>query len=88
LKDDKDIPADPRIPRLLASGDARRAIEIAATRIRSVGIRPPFQTGVTDPLSATLWGAALAFPIEWRAASTCMTILDPRLDPRKGMQHA
>ncbi len=86
LSQDKDIPADERVVRLVAGGDSSRAIDIARTRLRSVGIRPPFQSGTTD--SARLWAAALAFPINHRTASKCMTILDPRLDPKKGKQHA
>jgi CRISPR-associated protein Csx17 len=88
LPPDKDIPAEPRIVRLLMSGDATRAIEIARTRLQSVGIRPPLQSGVADPASARLWAAALAFPIDSRSAFKCMTILDPQLDPKKGKQRA
>lgn len=63
LTGDQDIPADERIVRLLLSGDAMRAIEIARQRLRSVGIRPPMYAGVTNAFSARLWAAALAFPI-------------------------
>jgi CRISPR-associated protein Csx17 len=79
LSSDKDIPAQSRIVRLLMSGDATGAIEIARARLQSVGIRPPLQTGVTDPGSARLWAAALAFPIEWRMAKRIAVRLDPRL---------
>jgi CRISPR-associated protein Csx17 len=79
LTRDRDIPADPRLVRLLSSGDATRAIEIACSRLRSVGIRPPMQGGATDVASARRWAAALAFPIHrgsaWRAAA----ILDPSM---------
>lgn len=88
LTGDRDIPADPRIVRLLSSGDAARPVEIARSRLRSVGIRAPLQVGVTDPASARLWAAALSFPIDGPTAFRCMIRLDPRLDSKKGMQHA
>jgi CRISPR-associated protein Csx17 len=79
LSSDKDIPAEPRIVRLLMSGDAARAIEIARTRLQSIGIRPPLQTGVTDPASARLWAAVLAFPITRGSALRAAAILDPSM---------
>lgn len=82
---DQHIPADPRIVRLLMSGDATRAVEIARTRLRSVGIRPPLQAGVTDTASARLWAAALAFPIHRGSALRAAAILDPSM---KGLLHA
>jgi CRISPR-associated protein Csx17 len=83
LDSDIDIPADERIVRLLVSGDAVRAIEIARQRLHAVGIRPPFQAGVTDAESARRWAAALAFPIEWQTAKQIVELLDPK----KGKQH-
>jgi CRISPR-associated protein Csx17 len=85
LLPDRDIPAEPRIVRLLMSGDATRAIEIARTRLQSAGIRPPLRTGVTDPESARLWAAALAFPITRGSALRAAAILDPSM---KGPLHA
>jgi len=85
LTRDKDIPADPRISRLLSSGAACRAIEIACTRLRSVGMRPPLRAGVTDNTLAPLWAAALAFPINRGSALRAAAILDPSL---KGLVHA
>jgi CRISPR-associated protein Csx17 len=85
LTGDKDIPADPRMVRLLSSGDASRAIEIARNRLRSVGIRPPMQAGVTDAESARRWAAALAFPIHPDTALRVAAILDPLM---KGLLHA
>ncbi len=85
---DKHIPAEPRIVRLLMSGDSARAIDIACNRIRSAGIRPPLQAGVTDPATARRWAAALAFPIDWKTANMIAQILDPRLKPKKGLLHA
>lgn len=82
---DQDIPADSRIVRLLLSGDATRAIEIARTRLQSAGIRPPLQAGATDQTSARLWAAALAFPITHSSALRVAAILDPSM---KGPLHA
>lgn len=85
LTRDKDIPADPRIVRLLLSGEGSRAVEIARARLRSVGIRPPLQAGVVDAGSARLWAAALAFPINRGSALRVAAILDPSM---KGLSHA
>ncbi len=80
-----DIPADERIVRLLISGDAVRAIEVARQRLRSVGIRPPMYAGTTDPETARRWAAALAFPIHRSMALRAAAILDPSM---KGLLHA
>jgi len=85
IDDVHDIPADERIVRLLISGDASRAIEIARQRLRSVGIRPPMYAGTTDPETARRWAAALAFPIHRRTAQRAMIQLDPS---KKGLLHA
>lgn len=80
-----DIPADERVVRLLVSGDAVRAIEIARQRVRSVGIRPPMYAGTTEPETARRWAAALAFPIHRSTALRVAAILDPS---KKGLLHA
>jgi CRISPR-associated protein Csx17 len=85
LTRDKDIPADPRIVRLLLGGESSRAIEIARSRLCSVGLRPPLQAGVTDLMSARLWAAALAFPIHRGSALRAAIILDPST---KGLLYA
>ena len=85
LAGDLDIPADERVVRLLISGDAARAIEIARQRLLSVGIRPPMYAGTTDSETACRWAAALAFPIDRSAARRAAAILDPSL---KGLTHA
>lgn len=84
LTTDKYISAEPRIVRLLMSGDATRAIEIARTRLQSVGIRAPLRTGVADPATARLWAAALVFPIQRGVAQRAAAILDPSM---KGSLH-
>jgi CRISPR-associated protein Csx17 len=85
LTRDKDIPADPRIVRLLLRGEGCRAIEVARTRLRSASIRPPLQAGVTETASARLWAAALAFPIHRGSALRAAATLDPST---KGLLHA
>ena len=57
-----DIPTDPRIIRLLLGGECSRAIEIVRTRLRSVGIRPPFQVGVTDASLIMSLGRGVSVP--------------------------
>ncbi len=74
---DLDIPADLKVCRLLASGDAVRAVELACQRLLSVGIRPPLQAGLADPTTALYWAAALAFPINRRTAVRAAAVLDP-----------
>ncbi|MCX7701356.1 MAG: type I-U CRISPR-associated protein Csx17 [Gemmataceae bacterium] len=85
IDDNHDIPADERVVRLLMSGDAARAIEIARRRLRSVGIRPPMYAGTTDAETARRWAAALAFPIHRSTAQRAAAILDPSM---KGLTHA
>ncbi|HZZ77615.1 MAG TPA: hypothetical protein VFE62_03795, partial [Gemmataceae bacterium] len=85
LAGDQDIPADERIARLLLSGNAARAIEIACQRLRSVGIRPPIYAGTTDAQSARRWAAALVFPIHRDVALRAVAKLDPSM---KGLLHA
>jgi CRISPR-associated protein Csx17 len=80
-----DMSADERILRLLLSGHASRAIEVARQRLRSVGIRPPMYAGTADPETARLWAAALAFPIHRRTARHAVALLDPSM---KGLLHA
>ena len=85
IDENHDIPADERIVRMLISGDAVRAIEIARQRLRSVGIRPPMYAGTTDSETARRWAAALAFPIHRSTAQRAMELLDPS---KKGLLHA
>jgi len=79
-----DIPAEPRIVRRLLAGDSAGATGTALARLRSAGIRSPLQSGVTDPSTARLWAAALAFPINRGDARRAATTLDPSL---KGKIH-
>jgi CRISPR-associated protein Csx17 len=85
LPPDRKIPAERGIVQRLLSGDSAGAISVALARLRSVGVRPPLQAGVTDGQSARLWAAALVFPIDSGAAFRAAAALDPRL---KGFRDA
>lgn len=78
------IPADLRIVRSLAAGDANSSIRLAIRKLKSVGIRPPVYGGTTDKVTAILWAAALVFPIRHSTALRAAEILDPS---KKGMRH-
>ncbi|MBX3423212.1 MAG: type I-U CRISPR-associated protein Csx17 [Pirellulaceae bacterium] len=71
------IPVEPSMVNRLVSGDGCSATQIAIQRLRSAGIRPPLQAGFTDAATARLWAAALVFPLDRRAVSTCLHTLDP-----------
>jgi CRISPR-associated protein Csx17 len=85
LTRDKHIPAEPSIVRRLLAGNGAGATVLAVARLRSAGIRPPLQSGVTDSRTARLWAAALVFPINRGSAWRAATILDPTM---KGSRHA
>lgn len=88
LNDDRKIPADLRICRLLRSGDIPRAVKIAELRLRSAGIRPPFQSAVANKSLGNLWAAALAFPISRQSAEVAVAALDPSKKTRRGAYNA
>ena len=79
LAPDKKIPAEAGIVRRLLAGDSAGAVSVALARLRSAGIRPPLQAGVTDGQSARLWAAALVFPIDCGTAIRAAAVLDPKL---------
>lgn len=85
LNRDISIPAEPGIVRRLLVGDSVGATGIALARLRSAGIRPPLQAGVTDVLTARRWAAALVFPINHGTALCAANTLDPAM---KGTLHA
>jgi CRISPR-associated protein Csx17 len=85
LPPDMKIPAEAGIVRQLLAGDSAGAVSVALARLRSAGIRPPLQAGVTDGQSARLWAAALVFPIDRGAAFRAAAVLDPKL---KGFRNA
>ncbi|MFH1465582.1 MAG: type I-U CRISPR-associated protein Csx17 [Pseudomonadota bacterium] len=74
------IPVDPAVVRLLASGEAGRAVEIARRRLGSVGIRPPFSTAILAPAAARRIAASLAFPIAIHTARDLARRLHPTSD--------
>ncbi|MDP2998037.1 MAG: type I-U CRISPR-associated protein Csx17 [Bryobacterales bacterium] len=85
LPPDRKIPAEAGIVRRLLAGDSAGAVSVALARLRSAGIRPPLQAGVTDGQSARLWAAALVFPIDSSTALRAAAVLDPKL---KGFRDA
>jgi CRISPR-associated protein Csx17 len=78
------IPAELRIFRSLAAGNAGGAIRLAIRRLKSVGIRPPVYGGVADQAGSRLWAAAMVFPISHGFAMRAAAILDPSM---KGARH-
>jgi CRISPR-associated protein Csx17 len=56
--------------RRLRSGDGGGALEIALRRLSAAGLRPPLRAALSNPATARLWAAALAFPISWSQAQT------------------
>lgn len=85
LESGRIIPAEPTVVRRLIAGDSAGAIGVALGRLRSAGLRVPLRSGVTSPVSARLWAAALAFPIDRRSALHAACVLDPNL---KGVSNA
>ncbi len=79
LKDGRKIPVEPAIIRLLQSGDTTRAIEIAARRLRSSGIRPPIQSGFADFETSRRWAAALVFPLNFGSVQAAAETIDPSM---------
>lgn len=74
-----DIGVNPALIRRLAAGDAGSAVSLALRILGAAGVRCTVRTGFTDPDTARLWAAALAFPI---TKSTALRFLH-RLDPSK-----
>jgi len=69
LEDGRQIPTDAAMMRRLASGDGAGAVEVALRRLRASGLRTPLVAAVTDPTTARLWAASLAFPISKQTAT-------------------
>jgi CRISPR-associated protein Csx17 len=85
LSGEKNIPAEIGILRRLLAGDSAGATAIALAHLRSAGIRPPLQAGMSDVSTARRWAAALVFPIDRGSARRAAAILDPAM---KGSIHA
>jgi CRISPR-associated protein Csx17 len=79
LHDGRRIPVEPSIIRLLQSNSAHRAIEIAARRLRSSGVKPPLYSGNADENTARRWAAALVFPLTPRSVQRAAELVDPSL---------
>ncbi len=77
LPNGQSIPAESSMIARLISGDGSTATQIAISRLRASGIRPPLQAAITDQATARLWAAALVFPIDRRSASSILSTLDP-----------
>jgi CRISPR-associated protein Csx17 len=82
---DRIIPTESSIVRRLLAEDSAGAVNLALSRIRSAGIRPPIQGGAIDKYSGRRWAAALVFPIERGTALHAAAVLDPTL---KGLSYA
>ncbi|MBT9583716.1 type I-U CRISPR-associated protein Csx17 [bacterium] len=72
------IPVDPAPLRLLASGEASRAIEIVLRRLRASGVQAPIRVAALDSSLARLFAASLAFPISQFDAIRYIKVLDPQ----------
>lgn len=83
--DERDIPAEHSMVRRLLGGDGSAAVAIARSRLRSAGLRVPFEAAMTDDINARRWAAALAFPISQKTARRVVEILDPS---STGVPHA
>jgi CRISPR-associated protein Csx17 len=68
---------DRAIVRRLETGDAASAVGLAVRRLRAAGLRPTVRMASANPATARLWAAALAFPIDQRAAAEFCRRLDP-----------
>ena len=68
---------DPAIIRRLASGNCASALELALSRLRASGVRCTIRGGNVPPITARIWAAALAFPINQTTATQFLYRLDP-----------
>jgi CRISPR-associated protein Csx17 len=77
LDKNRDIPAEPGMIRRLLIGDGAGAVALALSRLHASGLRPPLQSAFADPPTASLWAAALAFPIDRGSARRAAALLAP-----------
>lgn len=77
LDENHDIHAEPAMIRRLLANDGGGAVTIARRRLQSTGIRPPLSGALVDKNIASLWAAALAFPISHNTARYIAHQLDP-----------
>jgi CRISPR-associated protein Csx17 len=64
------IPVDPAPLRLLASGEAGRAFEVIARRLRGAGLVVPYRAASVDARTARRLAASLAFPLSPATAAS------------------
>lgn len=77
LPDGRAPGSDPAILRRLQAGDIVTALQLAARRLRIAGIHCPVSTVASSISLARRYAAALAFPINPRAAAALAARLDP-----------
>lgn len=70
------IPVDPSPLRLLAAGEAGRAFELVARRLRGCGVSVPYRAASVHPRGARRLAASLAFPISAVTASLFARLLE------------
>lgn len=77
LADGRSIKTDESIVRRLLAGDGAAAVQAALRRVREGGLAPPLNGACTDPETARLWAAALAFPIGRECAASMADYFEP-----------
>lgn len=77
LADGRSIKTDESIVRRLLAGDGAAAVQAALRRLRAGGLVPPLSGACTDPATARLWAAALAFPIDPACAAAMADYFEP-----------
>jgi CRISPR-associated protein Csx17 len=75
---DFEIKAEHTMVRRLLAGDGTAAANIANRRLRSCGLRVPFDAVISDDDTAARWAAALAFPVSQSTARRAANILNPK----------
>lgn len=77
LADGRSIKTDESIVRRLLAGDGAAAVQAALRRVHEGGLAPPLNGACTDPGTARLWAAALAFPIGRECAASMADYFEP-----------
>lgn len=79
LDENRSIATDEAILRRLTAGDGATALDVALRRLHAAGLRPPLQGACTDPATARLWAAALAFPVSLASARALARRFEPNI---------
>lgn len=77
LADGRSVKTDSSIVRRLLAGDGAAAVQVALRRVREAGLASPLNGACTDPETARLWAAALAFPIDPACAEAMVNYFEP-----------